>query len=41
LFNSNAVYQYLQTYSGNGATWLRPASLVSARFMKFSAQVDF
>jgi hypothetical protein len=41
VFNSNAVNQYFQTYSGNGATWLQPTSLISARFVKFSAQFDF
>jgi len=41
LFNTNAVYQYLQTYAGNGATWLQPSSLVTARFAKLSAQIDF
>lgn len=41
LFNSNAVYQYSQTYVGTGATWLQPSSLVTARFAKLSVQVDF
>ena len=41
VFNTNAVYQYFQTYSGTGATWLRPTSLVSARFAKLGVQVDF
>ena len=41
LFNANAVSQYLQTYAGNGATWLQPSGLVSARFAKLSVQVDF
>jgi hypothetical protein len=41
LFNTNAVYQYATTYVGNGATWLQPSSLVSARFAKLSVQVDF
>jgi len=41
LFNTNAVYQYSQTYSGNGSTWLQPSSLVTARFAKLSMQVDF
>ena len=41
LFNTNAVYQYAQTYAGNGATWLQPSSLVTARFAKLSVQVDF
>ncbi|MBI4520848.1 MAG: hypothetical protein HY701_08415, partial [Gemmatimonadetes bacterium] len=41
LFNTNAVYQYSQTYVGSGATWLQPSSLVTARFAKLSMQFDF
>ena len=41
LFNTNAISQYLQTYSGTGATWLQPSGLVSARFAKLSVQIDF
>jgi hypothetical protein len=41
LFNTNAVYQYAQTYTGTGATWLQPSSLVSARFVKLGMQLDF
>jgi hypothetical protein len=41
VFNANAVSQYFQTYSGAGATWLQPTSLISARFAKLSAQIDF
>ena len=41
LFNTNAVSQYLQTCAGNGATWLQPSGLVSARFAKLSVQIDF
>jgi hypothetical protein len=41
LFNTNAVYQYATTYAGNGASWLQPSSLVTARFAKLSAQIDF
>ena len=41
LFNTNAVYQYNTTYAGNGATWLQPSSLVTARFAKLSVQFDF
>jgi hypothetical protein len=41
LFNTNAVYQYSTSYIGNGATWLQPSSLVTARFAKLSVQVDF
>src|SRR6185503_9038842 len=38
LANSNAVLTYNQTF---GTTWLRPNSVLQARFVKFSAQVDF
>ncbi len=41
LFNANAISQYLQTYTGTGATWLQPSGLVSARFAKLSVQIDF
>ena len=41
VFNANPVSQYFQTYSGSGATWLQPTSLVSARFAKLSLQFDF
>jgi len=38
LVNSNAVLTYNQTFT---TTWLRPTSVLQARFVKFSAQVDF
>jgi hypothetical protein len=42
VFNTNAVYQYFQTYSTfTPATWLQPTSLVAARFAKLSVQFDF
>ncbi len=42
LFNTNAVYQYFQTYNAaTRATWLQPSSLVAARFAKLSVQFDF
>jgi hypothetical protein len=41
LYNTNAVNQYSTSYIGNGATWLQPSSLVTARFAKLSVQVDF
>ena len=42
LFNTNAVYAYFQTLNtGTPATYLQPASLVSARFAKVSVQIDF
>ena len=42
LFNTNAVYAYFQTLNtATPATFLQPASLVSARFAKVSVQFDF
>ncbi len=40
--NTNAVYAYFQTLNtATPATYLQPASLVSARFAKVSVQFDF
>jgi hypothetical protein len=43
--NSNAVLTYIQTFSPTVTTgtaaWLRPTSVLQARFVKFSAQIDF
>ena len=42
LFNTNAVYAYFQTLNtATPLTYLQPASLVSARFVKVSVQLDF
>ncbi len=42
LFNTNAVYAYFQTLNtATPATYLQPASLVSARFVKVGVQFDF
>jgi len=41
LVNSDAVLTYNQTFSPTTTTWLRPTSVIQARFVKFSAQVDF
>jgi hypothetical protein len=42
VFNTNAVFAYFQTYNAaTPATYLQPASLVAARFMKVSMQFDF
>ena len=42
LFNTNAVWQYSQTYNPFApATWLQPFSLVTARFARLNVQVDF
>jgi hypothetical protein len=39
--NSNAILTYNQTFVTTTDTWLRPNSVLQARFVKFSAQVDF
>jgi hypothetical protein len=39
--NSAAVLTYNQTYSPTTTTWLRPQSVLQARFVKFGAQIDF
>jgi hypothetical protein len=36
--NSNVPLGYLQTY---GSTWLRPTSVLDARFARVSGQIDF
>jgi hypothetical protein len=38
VMNSNVPQGYLQTY---GATWLRPTSVMDARFARISGQIDF
>jgi hypothetical protein len=39
--NAAPVLTYNQTYSPTTTTWLRPNSVLQARYVKFSAQVDF
>ena len=39
--NSAAVLTYNQTFVPTTDTWLRPNSVLQARFMKLSAQMDF
>jgi len=39
--NSNAVLTYNQTFVPTTDTWLRPNSVLQARFLKLSAQMDF
>ena len=39
--NSAAVLTYNQTFVPTTDTWLRPNSVLQARFVKFSAQIDF
>jgi hypothetical protein len=45
LFNSDAILTYNQTYSPSVAAgpggWLQPTSVLTPRFIKFSAQFDF
>jgi hypothetical protein len=38
LMNSNVPQGYIQTY---GSTWLRPTSVMDARFARVSGQIDF
>ena len=38
LMNSNVALGYLQTF---GATWLRPTTVMDARFARVSGQIDF
>jgi hypothetical protein len=40
LLNSNAILTYNQTYNPTGA-WLAPQSVLTPRFYKISAQIDF
>jgi hypothetical protein len=41
LFDAAPVLTYTQTYSPTTTTWLRPNSVLAARFMKFSVNFDF
>ena len=41
LTNGNPILAYNQTFSPTTTTWLRPNSVLQARFVKFSAQIDF
>ena len=38
VMNSNVPQGYIQTY---GNTWLRPTSVMDARFARISGQIDF
>src|SRR4029079_12427360 len=46
MFNANTGTTFNGTYGTlgsptNGATWLRPTSILNARFVRFNATVDF
>jgi hypothetical protein len=40
ILNSDAILTYNQTFTPSGA-WLAPQSVLTPRFMKVSAQIDF
>ena len=40
LINPNAILTYNQTFTPGGA-WLAPQSVLTPRFLKISAQIDF
>jgi len=40
VLNSAAILTYNQTFVPNG-TWLAPTSVLTPRFVKLSAQIDF
>jgi hypothetical protein len=41
LFNANPGLTYGQAWGTNGATWLRPQTVLYPRFVRFNATVDF
>jgi hypothetical protein len=41
LFNANPGLTYQQTFTGAGATWYNPTSLLMPRFVRFNVTVDF
>jgi hypothetical protein len=41
LFNANPGLTYQQTFTGNGATWYNPSTLLMPRFVRFNVTVDF
>jgi len=41
LFNANPGLTYQQTFTGNGATWYNPSTLLMPRFVRFNMTVDF
>ena len=41
LTNANPVLTWNNTYGTNGATWLRPLSILPGRLFKFGMQLDF
>jgi hypothetical protein len=41
LFNANTGTGFNQSFGTNGATWLRPVSILNPRFVRFNATIDF
>jgi hypothetical protein len=41
LTNNNVVLQWNNTYGRNGATWLVPRAILTARLLKVGGQIDF
>jgi hypothetical protein len=41
LFNANPGLTYGQAWGADGATWLRPTSILYPRFVRFNATLDF
>jgi hypothetical protein len=41
LFNANTGTAFNQAFGFDGASWLRPTSILNARFLRFNATVDF
>lgn len=41
IFNASAVTTFNQTFTGTGASWLQPTSILSARLVKLSVQFDW
>ena len=41
ILNSAAILTYNQTFAPNSTSWLAPQSVLSPRFVKLSAQIDF
>ena len=41
LFNASPVATYNQSFVQTGASWLQPTSIIGARIVKLSVQLDF
>jgi outer membrane receptor protein involved in Fe transport len=41
LFNENPGLTYQQTFTGTGATWYTPTTLLMPRFVRFNVTFDF